>query len=71
MPWMICTCRKRFYTPPSQMTDAQCDDCTEAKPRWDQFGNLVLPEPKVAPDPVGFREAWDGYGNLPRRGEDQ
>lgn len=58
MPWMVCACHKRFYAPPSRMTEATCDDC--ARP-----ATIILP-----PDPIGFMEAWEGYGNLPRSGED-
>jgi hypothetical protein len=54
MPWMVCTCHRRFYVPPSRMNEAKCDECAK-------------PTPKEEPsNPVGFMEAWEGYGNLPR-----
>lgn len=57
MPWMVCTCQARFYASPSRMSEAKCDECSR-------------PTPKPAPAPIGFREARDGYGNLPRDGGD-
>lgn len=48
MPWMVCACDKRFYAPPSMMTDAKCDECGKAP-----MGFI----PPVAPEPVGIDPA--------------
>jgi hypothetical protein len=31
MPWMVCKCGNRFYTPPSKMANSRCPNCAKGE----------------------------------------